>query len=318
MDDLPRARTQTLKSEDASVVLELGFAEPLAALRLAIERWVAGSDPEMREALEWQFSGGSKYFRPLTLFACHEAVAQRPPDGDVILAALIVELIHNTSLVVDDILDRSHDRRGKPTMHCRFGELRALMTSGYIVAEAYRLAQHDAQAVGLVSELLQRLGVAECMQWRLRQQPLGLEDWHRIASEDTGSMFEAAACFGDRSERLRRYGNLLGTLYHGCDDVGDVKGLEALGGGGQDDLRDGILTLPAAIAIRDPEVRARFQRGGEPDLPHLAAAYRLALPPAERELDRIADEARAEAERQAADPRQLVALVNQTRRLSGR
>jgi geranylgeranyl pyrophosphate synthase len=307
-----------LQAEDAAVILELGFAEPLTALRDAIEAWVAGCDPEMREALDWQFLGRSKYFRPLTLFACHEAVARRPPDPAAIRSALIIELIHNTSLVIDDILDRSPERRGKPTMHCRFGELRALMASGYIVAEAYRLAQNDAQAVRLISELLQRLGVAECLQWRLRQQPLGLEDWRRIASEDTGSMFEVAACFGDRSERLRRYGNLLGTVYHGCDDVGDVKGLEALGGGGQEDLRDGILTLPAAIAIRDPETRARFQRGGDDDLPHLAIAFRAALPAAERELDRIAEEARAEAERHAADPKPLVALVRQTRGLSAR
>jgi geranylgeranyl pyrophosphate synthase len=318
MKDDPAGGASPLQAEDAAVVLELGFAEPLAALRLAIEAWVGDCDPEMREALDWQFSGRSKYFRPLTLFACHEAVAGRPPDGGVIRSALIIELIHNTSLVVDDILDRSPERRGKPTMHCRFGELRALMTSGYIVAEAYRLAQDDPQAVRLVSELLQRLGVAECMQWRLRQQPLGLEDWRRIASEDTGSMFEVAACLGDRSERLRRYGNLLGTLYHGCDDVGDVRGLEALGGGGQEDLRDGILTLPAAIAIRDPDARARFQRGDEADLPHLAAAYRAALPAAERELDRIAGEARAEAERHAAEPRPLIALVRQTRGLSAR
>ena len=55
-----------------------------------------------------------------------------------------------------------------------------------------------------------------------------------------------------RDDLLRKFGALLGLLYHGCDDVGDVKGLELLGGGGDDDLRDGILTLPASIAIKDP------------------------------------------------------------------
>ena len=51
---------------------------------------------------------------------------------------------------------------------------------------------------------------------------------------------------------------LLGVLYHGCDDVGDVKGLESLGGGGEEDLRDGILTLPASIAIKDPIIAELF------------------------------------------------------------
>ena len=97
--------------------------------------------------------------------------------------------------------------------------------------------------VQLLSELVKRLGVAEVMQWRLRRQPLGVEDWRKIAGEDTGSMFEVCACLGTRSDQLRRFGALLGMLYHGCDDVGDVRGAVALGGGGKEDLRDGILTL---------------------------------------------------------------------------
>jgi hypothetical protein len=42
----------------------------------------------------------------------------------------------------------------------------------------------------LLAELMQRLGVAECVQWRLRRQPLTVSDWRGIAGEDTGSMFE--------------------------------------------------------------------------------------------------------------------------------
>ena len=94
-------------------------------------------------------------------------------------------------LIIDDILDRSDTRRGRPTMHTRFGELNALMVSGYIVADGYAQLGDDLHAIGLFSELLKRLGVAECMQWRLRRQPLGVEDWRRIAGEDTGSMFES-------------------------------------------------------------------------------------------------------------------------------
>jgi geranylgeranyl pyrophosphate synthase len=147
------------------------------------------------------------------------------------------------------------------------------MTSGYIVADGYLMAGDDLQASRLFSELLKRLGVAECLQWRLRRQPLGVEDWRNIAAADTGSMFEIAACLGDRSERLRRFGGLVGLLYHGCDDVADVRGTTALGGGGYDDLRDGILTLPAALAIRDPMIARMFcnprdpgtSRGSVPD-----------------------------------------------------
>ncbi|MGM0584855.1 MAG: polyprenyl synthetase family protein [Pseudomonadota bacterium] len=297
------------------IIAELGFETETQALRAAIADWMARASPEMADALEWQFLSGSKYFRPLTLFACARASGLPEIGEDAVRAAVALELVHNMTLVVDDILDRSDERRGKPTMHTRFGELKALMTSGYMTAEAYAMMRGDAQAVGLISELVKRLGAAECAQWRLRRQPLGVEDWRRLAEEDTGSMFECAACLGDRTERLRRFGKLLGTLYHACDDVSDVRGTEALGGGGEEDIRDGILTLPAAIAIRDPRVRGMFADPGPGNWDDLAAAFRAALPEAEAELDAIAAAACKEAERHALRAEPLFALVERTREL---
>ena len=109
-------------------------------------------------------------------------------------------------------------------------------------------------------------------------------------------------------------------LYHGCDDVGDQRGLDALGGGGEEDVRDGILTLPAALAIRDPEIRALFViDDDDPErLALLAAACRAQLDDAEKVLDRVADAAHAEARRFADDPEPLYALVDQVRQLSQR
>ncbi len=131
-------------------------------------------------------------------------------------------------------------------------------------------------------------------------------------------MFEICACLGDRSGRLRRFGGLLGLLYHGCDDVGDVRGAAALGGGGEADVRDGILTLPAALAIRDPAIGALFTKANPTDAEYatLAAAFAARLPDAEAYLDRIAEEARTEARLFAVDPSPLYALIDQTRGLS--
>jgi geranylgeranyl pyrophosphate synthase len=310
----------TVDATSASVIGALGFSSEMTELRERIAAWVAQCDDEMQEALEWQFLSGSKYFRPLTIFACYRAVnGPGPIPRDIMTSALVIEFFHNVSLVIDDIVDRSPERRGRATMHTKFGELAALMTSGYIVAEGYLQLGDDLQAIALFSELLKRLGVAECMQWRLRRQPLGYEDWRRIAGEDTGSMFEVCACLGDRSGKLRRYGGLIGLLYHGCDDVADVRGLPALGGGGKEDLRDGILTLPAALAIADEKVRTAFCRPepSDADLELTAAAFTKALPAAEGKLDEIAQQA-MEMAHLTRNPDPLVALVAQTRALSGR
>lgn len=304
----------------ASIIADLGFEAEMAVLSQDIARWVAGNGPDMRPLLEWQFLGPSKFFRPLTIFACHRAAIGGPITPAVIRSAMVLEMMHNVSLIIDDILDKSPSRRGKATLHTRFGELPALMASGHIVAEGFRLVADDAHDVRLFSALLTRLGIAECAQWRLRRQPLGIEDWREIAGEDTGSMFETCACLATRDERLRLYGRLLGTLYHGCDDVGDVRGLASLGGGGEEDLRDGILTLPAALAIRDPGIRTRFCRPepGIEDLAAISAAMQAALPDAEAELDRLALEARWEAQTKTSQPQALLLLVDHTRALAGR
>jgi geranylgeranyl diphosphate synthase type I len=293
-----------------------GFDAELDALKTFLRNWADNGHREVKPLLDWQFLGRSKYFRPVTLFACHAAMSDEPVGDATIRAAAAIEMVHNVSLIVDDILDRSRYRRGVLTLHCRFGLLPALMTSGYITADAYEIVDWNPFAVRRLSELYRRLAVAETLQWRLRRQPLGVEDWRIIAGEDTGSMFEACACLGTGDEKLRHFGRLLGMLYHGCDDVGDVKGAVALGGGGEEDLRDGILTLPAAIAIQDTEVALIFRNPSEAGLAVLLRKMEEALPAAEAYLDGIAAEAEAEAQRVARRPDGLIRLVRNTRRLS--
>ena len=127
-------------------------------------------------------------------------------------------------------------------------------------------------------------------------------------------MFEICARLGTRDDRLAKFGKLLGLLYHGCDDVADVRGTAALGGGSEKDIADGILTLPAAIAIRDPETALLFER---PDAVS-ALTERLvdALDEAEEYLDRIAETAAREARKQARSPERLLELIAYTRELS--
>ena len=308
----------TVSSDE--VIEQLGAADEIRLVRERLATWLERVDDELREPLAWAFAGTPKHFRPLTVFACHRATRETPRTSDVVELAFVVELVHNMSLIIDDVLDGSEERRGVATIHRKFGRLPALMASGYLVADAFDAVARDPLAIYHLSELLRRLGAAECLQWRLRRQPLGVEDWRRIAGEDTGSMFEICAVLGARSQRLRHYGHLLGVLYHGCDDVGDQRGLEALGGGGEEDVRDGILTLPAALAIRDPRVRELFgiDDGDEDRLASLADACRAQLNEAEQVLDRIADSARAEAKQFADDPEPLLALVDHVRQLSRR
>jgi geranylgeranyl pyrophosphate synthase len=309
----------TLSTSDDPIV-KLGAVSEIALLRERVAEWLEGVDHELRAPLASAFAGTPKSFRPLTLFAAHRAVHRTPPPPAAVRLAFAVELVHNMSLIVDDVLDGSEERRGVATIQSGFGRLPALMTSGYLIADAFDAIAGDPFAARHLAELLRRLASAECLQWRLRRKPLGVEDWRRIAGEDTGSMFEVCAVLGAGSQTLRRYGHLVGVLYHGCDDVADQRGVSALGGGGDEDIRDGILTLPAALAIRDPRTRDLFllEDDDQQRLAVLAGACRAQLDPAESALDGIAEEARAEARRATDEPEPLLALVEEIRQLSKR
>lgn len=378
----------------SEVFVTLGRAAEIGRLVARIDAWMEGAHPAIRPMLDQQFHGMIKYFRPLTIFGCHFALTRDPVPEHLMVTAHVVEMIHNVTLIIDDIVDRSDTRRGIPTLHPVYDELTAYMVAGYLVADAYDLLAREMvdefldmtgldeetahrrretvddradsvagavdrgllsviDAVGLVrpsvrksvnangpvrfdmrlvSELIKRLAIAECVQWDNRKggavrrdkrrlaKPLGVTDWRFLAREDTGCMFEVCATLGARSQRFRRFGRLLGMLYHGCDDVADVKNSVRLGGGGEEDIRDRILTLPAALAIdADPALRRVFER----DVPEagddarLARAFAEQLPNAELQLDEI--------QRQAVDEAvslgvpfvdELIRLVEQVRPLS--
>jgi len=295
-------------------MLELG--SDIDRLQQVLSDWCDQCDKEVREIVRRQLSPRAKFFRPVTIFACHRAMSEVDPPPNLMSSAAALEVIHNVSLIIDDILDRSRFRRGKLSLHCRFGFLPALMTAGYMNCAAFKLVNPDAYSVDLLAELMQRLGVAECLQWRLRRQPLGVEDWRLIAGEDTGVMFETCARLGTRDDRLRKFGYLLGTLYHGCDDVADVRGTAALGGGKKEDVIDGILTLPAAIATRDLNTALLFRNASSENAAEITERLMMALPDAELYLDKVAAEAETEALQNARFPERLLGLVQHTRALS--
>jgi geranylgeranyl pyrophosphate synthase len=304
--------------EDPVATLRSGHEIEL--LRERVADWLEGVDIELRKPLATALDGPPTRFRPLTLFAAHRAVRDSAISPQTVNLAFTVELIHNMSLIVDDILDEPRSRRGVATVQSGFGKLPALMASGYLVADAFDAVAGDAFACRHLAELLRRLAAAECLQSRLRRAPLGTEDWRRIAGEATGSMFEICAVLGARSERLRRYGHVLGVLYHGCDDVADQRAVQVPPGGGDACIRDGILTLPAAIAIRDRRVRELFITADQDEarIASLSLASTAQLKAAEDVLDGIAEEARAEAGLAAEDPTPLLTLIDEVRLLSRR
>ncbi|MFZ4479546.1 MAG: polyprenyl synthetase family protein [Rhodoferax sp.] len=239
-------------------------ARHLESVEQALERWVSVSAPanvghgapaELIEAMRYAVLDGGKRLRPLLLLATREAVASEAresaprdrqaalPCGEPVLrAACAVELIHAYSLVHDDMpcMDNDVLRRGKPTVHVKFGEAQALLAGDALQALAFELLTPDAgmpeaQQARLCRLLARAAGSAgmaggqaiDLASVGARLTESQLREMHRLK---TGALLQASvmmgAVFGTVAApalvALNGYGAAIGLAFQVVDDILDV------------------------------------------------------------------------------------------------
>lgn len=195
----------------------------------------------------------TKGFRIALLKALHDLRVSSGctpiPEPELVKRAKYLHLIHEVSLIIDDIFDRDLTRRGQRSVHCRFGTVRAASASGWLSVWAM---QHFADNPALIRAILdcaKQIATAEILQWeaRLYPRPIDMEVWKDIAHGDTGALFRLTARFaGCRPEQYQIPLLALTYLYHGLDDVQDMqddRAEDGLSGGLHADVRDRIPTL---------------------------------------------------------------------------
>jgi farnesyl diphosphate synthase len=213
-----------------------------AHVEKALEAWVPVQAPAgLGEAMRYAVLDGGKRLRPLLALAACEAVQGQ---ADVALrAACAVELIHAYSLVHDDMpcMDNDVLRRGKPTVHVRFGEAQALLVGDALQALAFELlvpgdgSVPDALAASLCRQLALAAGAdgmagGQAVDLASVGLPLdrpALEAMHR---RKTGALLQASVMMGASTgaptaqarEQLATYGAALGLAFQVVDDVLDV------------------------------------------------------------------------------------------------
>ena len=208
----------------------------------ALSSWVPADAPSgLGEAMRYAVLDGGKRLRPLLVLATSEAV-----DGlreAALRAACAVELIHAYSLVHDDMpcMDNDVLRRGKPTVHVRFGEAQALLAGDALQALAFELLVPDggavpadmaAQLCRLLAQAAGATGMAggqavDLASVGLALDQTALEAMHR---QKTGALLKASVTMGAATGRvapealaqLTRYGAALGLAFQVVDDVLDV------------------------------------------------------------------------------------------------
>ena len=212
----------------------------------ALGQWVGKDAPaRLGEAMRYAVLDGGKRLRPLLVLAAFEAVHNGARDaGDAALrAACAVELIHAYSLVHDDMpcMDNDVLRRGKPTVHVRFGEARALLAGDALQALAFELLTPagDAIAPGVQAALCRLLshaagsaGMAGGQAIDLASVGVALDEaqlrhMHRLKTGALlqGSVMMGAACGqadAPALAALATYGAALGLAFQVVDDILDV------------------------------------------------------------------------------------------------
>jgi farnesyl diphosphate synthase len=286
------------------------IAHEQRAVEEALQAWVPADSPAgLGDAMRYGVLDGGKRLRPLLVLAAAEAV--HGSREAAMRAAVAVELIHAYSLMHDDMpcMDNDVIRRGKPTVHVKFGEAQAMLAGDAMQALAFEVLTPDeegavapalqAKLCGLLARSAGHAGLAGGQAIDLASIGVALDeqrlrDMHR---RKTGALLQAsvlmgAAC-GDTEPRawqaLSQYGAAIGLAFQVVDDILDVTGLsETLGKtAGKDEHHNkptyvSLLGLERArshaLELRDEAHRALAASG-------LAHAARLALL-ADRVVDR--------------------------------
>jgi len=219
-----------------------------------LERYLLrDSNPEFHEALLYPIRAGGKRLRPaLTLAA---AMASGGSIECATPAAAAVELAHNYSLILDDIIDHSELRRGKPTLWKRYGLSTAILAAVHY-RESIAQALNETRDPKLFNEIMartlklltegERLDVLfeqagrtdELYVVEKRRQIVMLADYLDMVYKKTGALIETSCIFGALSagagapivEALGSYGRSLGYAFQIGDDIIDIFGREEVTG----------------------------------------------------------------------------------------
>jgi farnesyl diphosphate synthase len=208
----------------------------------ALSRWVVADAPAgLGEAMRYAVLDGGKRLRPLLVMAACESLHGN--EEAALRAACAVELIHAYSLVHDDMpcMDNDVLRRGKPTVHVKFGEAQALLAGDALQALAFELLAPDGDAVpASVQASLCRLlarsaghaGMAGGQAIDLASvgrslDESGLREMHRRKTGALlqGSVLMGAACGAPDAKAqaaLTRFGGAVGLAFQVVDDILDV------------------------------------------------------------------------------------------------
>ncbi len=176
-------------------------------------------------------------------------------------AAVGLELLHTASLVHDDVVDESCERRGQASVNALYDNKVSVLVGDFILSTAllYVSKTHSEVIVRYLSELGRTLSDGEILQLtNIQNEAITETAYYEIIKRKTAALFEACAAIGAESagashddvEAARKFGQNLGIIFQIRDDIFDYYDSKEIGKPTGNDMLEGKLTLPVIYALK--------------------------------------------------------------------
>lgn len=249
------------------------LAADMAAVNLMIrDRMASEHAPRIPQVTAHLVEAGGKRLRPLLTLAAARLCGYDGPYH--IHLAATVEFIHTATLLHDDVVDESAQRRGRPTANLLWDNKSSVLVGDYLFARSFQLMTETGsmRVMEILSNASATIAEGEVLQLTAAQDLATTEAIYlQVVRGKTASLFSAATEVGGviagadarQVQALHAYGDALGIAFQIADDLLDYGGTSAaIGKNVGDDFRERKLTLPVikAVALATPEERAFWSR----------------------------------------------------------
>lgn len=235
------------------------------------ERMASEHAPRIPEVTAHLVEAGGKRLRPMLTLAAARICGYDGPYH--IHLAATVEFIHTATLLHDDVVDESGQRRGRPTANLLWDNKSSILVGDYLFSRSFQLMVEtkNMQALGILANASATIAEGEVLQLTAAQDLATTEDiYFQVIRGKTAALFSAATEVGGEiagadeftKKALFNYGDALGVCFQIVDDLLDYWGSTATGKNIGDDFRERKLTLPVikAVAKADEQELAFWKR----------------------------------------------------------
>jgi len=201
---------------------------------------------------------GGKRMRPILtlLIAKNYGVVSQVTQN----AAIGLELLHTASLVHDDVVDESEERRGQASVNATYNNKAAVLVGDFILSTALLHVSYtgDQRIIENLAQLGRTLASGELLQlWNISNKEISEDIYYEVIKQKTAVLFESCAALGalsagasDEEVKLAsRFGQNLGIMFQIRDDIFDYYDSKEIGKPTGNDMAEGKLTLPVIYAL---------------------------------------------------------------------